>query len=398
MLALRTLNPVGAAADASPLQVSLIRSEAPFMALRQAWNAVARAAETPSVFLSHEWFSAAWAWRRLDCSLHIMLAREGGRLVGALPLILKRDARGTRRLEFLAVPDTQSCDLVTTPADAARVVDAFATVLCESRDWDVMHLDCLAPGATALTALAPALGRMRPVEQGEAGLNYFIELDGDWNAYYNSRSRSLKKANNLATNRLTKAGTVRLEWTACDERAQTDVQHALEHVIGISQRSWKRDTGTSLDQPGPQAFIKKLSADAGSHVSLWLAYLDDIPAAMEYQLIDARSVYALRADFDTAFEEVSPGSYLFRHLLQTLFQKGLKRYYMGRGNNTYKTRWANEGEPVRRLLAYNATWRGNLAWFTEAVLKPRVRRLRKGLGRGMFRRESSDNDGGAQRQ
>ena len=378
------------------MQVSLVTSDAAFMALQHAWDAVAGASARSSVFLSHEWFRAAWAWRRLDSTLHTMLATEGERLVGILPLIRNRDSRGTRRLEFLMVPDTQFCDLLAAPADAAAVVDAFAAALGNSRDWDVMHLDCLSPEGPALTALAPALARLRlPVEPGDAGLNFFIELDGDWTAYYNARSRSLKKANNLAANRLTKAGTVTVD--CVDKNPASDFQKAVDHAVGISQRSWKGQTGTSLDQPGPRGLIRSLSADARDHVSLWLAYLDDKPVAMEYQLMDAKAVYALRADFDTAYEELSPGSYLFRHLLQALFESGQKRYYMGRGSNAYKTRWTNDGEPLSRVLAYNATWRGNLAWFTQAVVKPRLRRIRSGIGKHMFKRPGLDKSSGEKR-
>ena len=97
---------------------------------------------------------------------------------------------------------------------------------------------------------------------------------------------------------------------------------------------------------------------------------------MEYQLIYAGNVHALRADFDAACDEISPGSYLFRHLLESFFGRSLDRYYMGPGENPYKMRWTDEAEPLRRAIVYSRSWQGRAEWLREAVLKPRIRRVR----------------------
>lgn len=87
------------------LQVVVVTSDAEFAALEHAWNAVARHTVTPSVFLSHKWCNAAWAWRRLDSTLHILAARDGERVVGVLLLIsAQQTAGGSRSLEMLTVP------------------------------------------------------------------------------------------------------------------------------------------------------------------------------------------------------------------------------------------------------------------------------------------------------
>jgi CelD/BcsL family acetyltransferase involved in cellulose biosynthesis len=374
------------------LQVTIVTDERTFAALTDAWNSVAATVQQPSVFLNHEWFSAAWAWRRRESTLYVLLAKDGERIVGILPLIRSLQRNGTRRLEFLSVPDTQLCDLIVAPGDAKDAAKAFIATLRNAHDWDILHLDSLRPKNSSIAALSEAFASNKlRFEQNDAGSNAFISLRGSWSDYYNARSRSLKKANNLAANRLHKAGSVRVHWVTATSVDDVSFATALEHLIHVSQRSWKRETRTSLDQLGPREFIERLSRAARTRewLSVWLLYLNDEPVAMEYQLIDGANVHALRADFDSKVEEISPGSYLFRYLLEYLFDRRLYRYYMGRGNNPYKGRWTSQGEPLIHLRAYNRTLRGALIWINETVFKPQLRTLRDYLLIGSKKARSS---------
>ncbi len=288
-----------------------------------------------------------------------------------------------RRLEFLTVPDTQLCDVIVAPGQAASVTNAFAADLAQRRgQWDSMQLDYLGEGALAAGALRAALAAhgFRSEVRG-AGKNLLIPLDAAWGDYYNTRSRSLKKANNLAANRLKKAGRIRIDWIEPGTDDAATVERALETITELSRCSWKQDTGNSLDHPGPQAFIRELSESARQRgwLSVWIIHVDDQPLAMEYQLVFEGNVHALRADFDASCIEISPGSYLFRHLLETLCGRGLKRYYMGPGENPYKTRWSEEGDSLQRVLVHGRTPRGRVAWFKEVVVKPRLRSIRDRL-------------------
>ena len=358
------------------LQVVTIISEAEFAALEASWNTVARHSAPTSVFLTHDWFTAAWAWRRLDSTLNLLVARDGEEVVGILPLIR---GRNRRRLELLTVPDTQFADMIVDPAQVSAIAEAFAAALAVTRSWDALQLDFLLPGSNAMRQLVPALARHGfRFEDRDGGRNPFVTLSGTWEAFYAGRSRRLKKANNLATNRLKKAGEIRVEWVAPGDADDAVCQRVLDAAIAISGRSWKQDTGNALDQPGPNAFIRALSRSGRKNgwLSIWLIHVDGEPLAMEYQLIYAGNVHALRADFDAACDEISPGSYLFRHLLESFYGRSLDRYYMGPGENPYKMRWTDDAEPLRRAIVYGGSWQGRAEWLREAVLKPRIRRVR----------------------
>jgi CelD/BcsL family acetyltransferase involved in cellulose biosynthesis len=367
------------------LSVSLVDTEKAFRELGEAWNRLARGFDG-SIFFQHEWFDAAWAWRKQDASLFVLLARQSDVLVGILPLVSVREKGrfpALRGLEFLAVPDTQACDLIAAPQDRSRVAEAFCAELHQRRqEWDRLELRYLDATGTTVSEFKTGLAaRNYACEVKMQGPNLFVKLEPSWDAYYSTRSRSLKKANNLAANRLKKAGGITVQWITAENSGEPAIQDALEQAIDISRRSWKQKTGNSLDYPGPGDFIQTLTAHATRRkwFSLWLLFIDGKPLAMEYQLLDAGNVYALRADFDAECEEISPGSHLMRTLLESLFGRNLRRYYMGPGENPYKTRWTEEGDTLHQMVVYGRTWRGQLTQIVETVLKPLGRSLRDKL-------------------
>ena len=380
--------------------VSLFTDEAAFRGMRKAWNELAKQLERPSVFYSHEWFDAAWAWRKSSARLFIVCAYDGERLIGVMPLIsesLQDGGARLRRLEFLTVPDTQVCDLMIVPDMRAEVARAFAEELARHQDsWDEVRLSYLPSVALAARELQAQLralglwGVRKPFAR-----NLYVSLAGQWDSFYAGRGRRLKSHNKNAANRLRKAGNVEIQWLEPGKGSQREVDRVLEAVIGISGQSWKTETGNSLDQPGPQAFVRSLTDHAWRNgwLSVWVLKLDAKAIAMEYQLVYEGNVHALRSDFDTRREELSPGAHLNQVLLQRLFGRGLTHYYMGPGENAYKTRWTSEGEMLDEIVVYGKSLRSRLRWFLEARLKPALRPLRDVLG-SLGKRSHSGDDGG----
>jgi CelD/BcsL family acetyltransferase involved in cellulose biosynthesis len=369
--------------NGNEMQLRLITQFEELEALRPAWERLYRQCARRTVFLSHAWFDAAWQWCGMYQELYVLCCERQGDLVGVLPLARHSTARAVaprQTLEFLAVPDTQRCDLLVADDDVALVAAAFAEELVRRQaDWDVLRLRALGDRTLAATTLAEAL-RIRGLacEVQVATTNPWVALDTEWASYYATRSRRLKKAVNLAANRLARAGRLEVAWLGPDT-AEAALAHALDAVIRISSKSWKTRTGNSLDNVGPQAFIRRLTQHAHRNgwLSIWMLTLDKEPVAMEYQLVADGEVYALRSDFDISREELSPGSHLSRCMLEGLFGHGFKRYYMGPGENAYKYRWAESLDPVYSMSVYGRSFRGRALAAWERRLRPALRRVRQ---------------------
>jgi CelD/BcsL family acetyltransferase involved in cellulose biosynthesis len=336
------------------------------LALRTAWNALA-----PDPFGSWEWFDAAWTWAGQTAELRVLTIVEGERLVGLLPACLAHEG-GRRTLRLITVPDTQFGDaLLASPAAAARMAEAL---LAARGEWDDIDFTHLRPGG-AWTALRDALGARCTVEEAPYVRNLHIALDQPWAPYYAGLSKTVREKNKLAANRLARVGGLEVEWR------RADAPGLLATITQISAASWKRDTGLSLEQPGPQAWCARLLRHAAERgwLSVWVGRLNGAPVAMELQLIADGTVYALRSDFVAEHAQVSPGTYLNWKLLERLFAEGLTSYYMGPGENAYKLRWTREGAELARLRAWSPTLRGRALHLWDTRLKPAARTLRDRL-------------------
>ncbi len=362
------------------LKVKYLQTEAEFLALHDAWNQLAEKTAPTCIFLRHEWFTAAWQWVKSEATLYLLCVYRQDELIGLCPLVRRHNHRwgfGFWHMEFLAVPDTQRCDILGSPADASEIIEAIAGALKQVYTaWDICILSNLA--SDALTLKLPAVLQRQHIKTNvlDSPGNPFVTLNGSWQDFYACRSRRLKKNNNLIANRLKGAGEPEVLWfNKILDRLELEAW--LETIIGISSKSWKEKTGLSLDYAGPQRFIRALSevANQQNWLSLWLLKLNGKAIAMEYQLCYAGQVHALRADFDEDFVQYSPGAYLNWQLLKDIFSSGAECYYMGPGNNAYKLRWTDHQSLLQRLDVYSKSWRGRLLYAIDMYGRP----LRRGI-------------------
>ncbi|EAR21133.1 GNAT family N-acetyltransferase [Nitrococcus mobilis] len=368
---------------AQGLAVTLLTHERDFAALRTEWNPLAAAHPIASAFLRYEWADAAWQWRRQDATLALLTVRGGnGELVGVAPLVRTQDREiglSFRRLELLSVPDNQFADILFAPDHLPAVAGAIAGWLRDNPQyWDQLTLRLLHNESPTAQTLSDALEQMGLLVVRQTNtVNYSIDLTGTWENYYRSRSRRLKKGNNLVANRLHRAGELQL---TCLKGREIDEQTA-NIVRHLSAASWKQATGTTLDQPGPKAFFDRLFQYACQQewLSVWLLTLDTLPVAAELQLEHKGLVHGLRSDFRTDLEALSPGTYLNWKIIEGLFDQGLKVYFLGPGENPYKRRWTDTGTPLTRLDAWSPALRGRLLRALRQWLRPTLRSARDHL-------------------
>jgi len=386
---LQTTSVRGSAQAPASGKVCVIDTVDGFASLRDAWDRLVSDGRESPIFLCHGWFDAAWRWHAKSASLHILAYFEGTELKAILPLVRQTWRIGTQRiraLEFLSVPDAQHCDVVVAHASRAVAARAFVEELAaRHREWDVLRLGYLHDDSVASTELRSEFGgRGFRSAVCATNPNPFVCLDSTWSCYYDTRTRRLKKASNLAANRVERAGPVRIEWLSPGSGNAEDVDRVIKTIVGISARSWKAKTGNSLDQSGPQQLIRRLSAAAHERgwLSVWILYLRDLPVAMEYQLVAEGNVYALRSDFDARYQEISPGSHLNRVALEQLFGQGLKRYYMGPGANAYKYRWCDQAISMHKLEVFSHSIWGRLLASWETGVKPVAKRIRDRFSSG----------------
>lgn len=369
------------------IRTEYIAAEENFFKLRDAWNRLAEDTDPTSVFLRHEWFDAAWQWLRASAELCVLAIYDGGQLIGIWPLVVKQSKhRGIRirSIEFLCVPDTQECDVLSASGERERVLDHGVAFLISGKiEWDTLTLDKLCVDRATYTRLPDILSRVHRLacRSDLSGDNFGIRLDGTWKGFYAGRTRRLKKGNNHIRNRIERAGmSIEIEWQKPSSLAEANRHRLLDIITEISSESWKQETSLTLDQEDPQRFVSRLIEHAASEgwLSIWLLKFDGRPVAQELQLVYRGQVAALRADYRASSRDYSPGAYLNWQLIEQLFESSESNYWMGPGSNEYKLRWSDTQTALGRVTVFASSLRGMACRLLELALLPALRRLRVG--------------------
>ncbi len=363
------------------LRVRRIESSKEFVALAPLWSELARESGKTSPFLSHDWFWCCWhaVWPRRRPE--ILLIEEGGSPVAIIPLMRWQEryyGLPVRCLGFLECPDTPFVDMLAA-AEPGPVSEAFLDHLAGRSDWDVVQLQKLPAPSPTLKTLQSLLPDRLPWWRASTLFSPYLEIAGGWSGFYGAKSQRFKKTCRNIQNRLERAGHVSVE----EHRVVDPASPLFKEVIEVTRQSWKGNHGLAIaTMPRMPEFFKELTRRASNHgwLSLWLLRLNDRVIAMEYQLRGDGTVYALRADYDQAYAELSPGSALSFAIVRRLFEQGgVHEYNMGPGVNDYKLHWASGIHGTSHLKLYRPQFYSALLYKMETAVIPAARKLRARL-------------------
>jgi len=380
-------------------RIYLVTDEQDFDSLRSDWNELVTRTGDKSVFLRHEWFDAAFQWCKFGSTLFVICVRRNDRLIGVLPLISMRARRMAleyTKLEYLAVPDTQVCDIIVAEGDERLVCDSVLSYLDHNRRfWDVLVLEKLTEDSRLYLYLPDSVRKGGyNCDLQKNGCNYGIVLDKTWSEYYSGRTRRLKKGNNNIANKIKRANLQEhIKWYSNHDDFTSGNDEVLDSIITLSSKSWKNATGLTLDNPGPNAFIKRLTSNAldNDWLSVFVLYFGARPVAAEYQLNYGGVISALRADYDNDEQGYSPGTYLNWRLLEELFSANYKYYSMGPGSNEYKLRWSDSEVHQYKMNIYGKNPKARMLQMIDMTIYPILRAVYNRMKQYM-RRLPPDSD------
>lgn len=360
------------------LRIDTVTTREGFDALADAWNDLLEEAGGGTPFLTHEWFQCC-VHAYPSPALHVLVARDGSRLVGIAPLWRFRGpirSLDLRQIGFITCPDTAMTDILTVPGRTDEILAALLGHLRSSRvvAWDVLALQQWPAESGGIRALRSLLERERiPHFISRTSLVPRVRVQGTWEEYWASRPPLFRKSRRGIVNRMSRSQASRVRLIRADESGE-----AFQAVLSISRRSWKEAKGLAISsRPATVEFFRRLTEIAGRKgwLFLWILEMDGVPVAMEYDLMQEGVVYALRADIDEAYKVHSPGAYLEYHLVKHIFEEGYSEYNTGPGVNPYKLRWADDVSENLTIHVCNGSWRGRLTHAVEGTLAPAWRRL-----------------------
>lgn len=330
-----------------------ITTEAEFAGLRDQWDGLVRSRPRPSPFLLHAWLVEWWRHYGDGGEIEIHVAHRDGRLVGALPLCVRR-RYGLRVLSFLG-GDPALADLLVADDEGGETAAALAE-RARASDHDFADFTGL-PGASRLVAsLGPSAIRL--IARSEAPV---LDLSRGWHSVYGSRVSAKKRSHHRRRRRqLAAAGRVEVEVA----RTPDELERALEDAFALHLLRWDgRPDGSDFASPLGRRFnhaaIQALAAlDVPRIVTL---RLDGRPVAFHYYLAFEGRMYVHRIAFDPAFGRYSPGVINTLDAIEIAAAEGVTRVEFLGGAERYKVELADHMEPLYEGFGLAATVKGKVA-------------------------------------
>jgi len=346
---------VGVATAPAGLTLETISSEEAFAALGEdEWDSLVRSRERPSPFLLHGWLLEWWRHYGEGNELAIQVAYRAGRLVGALPMCVRRKY-GLRVLSFVGGDDSSLAD-VLVEEDVQGEVSSALVERGTSAGHDFAELSGLSARSRFVEALGPS--RLSLVQRSEAPV---LDLAPGWQEVYTSKLSS-KKRNHYRRRRRQLADAGRVEVDIA--RTADELERALDDAFRLHVLRWNgRPDGSGFATPVGRSFHRasiRALAPLGVPRIVTLK-IDGQPVAFHYYLVLDGRMYVYRIAFDPSFGRLSPGVINTLDAIENAAAEGATRVEFLGGAERYKVELADRLEPLCQGLGLARTLRGRAA-------------------------------------
>lgn len=331
------------------------------------WNNLLKISHTQTVELSSIWQLTHWAHFHDDASLYVLVAREGGVVVGIAPLkIVRLHKYGTtlRSLEWIAAVESNYQDFIY-PAGRADIVNRLLNYLAEHRaDWDIFTLRNL-PDSSLTTAILsnegdfPFASRTPSVETC-----LYVTLDKPWSEHLTHLPKKRRDDIAYRTRRLQKRGQV--TYRRCDDEKQFITN--FRNFFTVHQKRWNPTATPSMfNDPRFQAFYLESARAlfAAGMAELHILELDNVPIAFLYILVFDCDYMIQLITYDPDYADCSPSVVLHEHFVRALFDEFRARMIDFGQHYEYKELWANATKKHLTIKLYSPTPRGQYAFLRD---------------------------------
>lgn len=295
--------------------------------------------------------------------LHIVVVRDGGRMVGLLPA-WTTGRPGALTLRLLGVGLTHRLSVLAAPEDRERVAGAIAEHIARREDIAAVRLEGLSDGDRLPDDLRRGWPRRRPVALREVLMPapvLALSPDG-YEGWLATRSKSMRKTVRQQARRLEElGGTV-------GPAAEHETEEVVDALCRLHQAHWNaRGMPGAIDE-ATRAMLHEATAALVPRRRIWLFALrigTEIHAA-DLVIWAGRRLQAVMGGY-APVERISPGLLSMDAIVRAAHEGGATHIDLGGGDDEYKHRFGAVDDP--------------LAWWT--VLPPGRRMVRGLRGHGL---------------
>lgn len=340
------------------LQIKVVRDIKAFAALRAEWGRLLDEGNV-GVFNSWEWLYPWYTRLGKGRKLFILTARhENGTLAGVMPLCMQSlHALGhkVRRLAFLG--DTEVCgdhrDIVALPEEHDLVGRAFAAFLRKhSPLWDILDLADMDSGSALLGqftsfwerkgfACESTTGDVIPALVFQPGVEFgdFLKAAGR-KENYTRRRKWLGKRPGFAIERVEDPDSLAVPFS---------------EFLYLHSLRWAGEGSEAIRNTDVEAFHRDATALLAQRgkLQLFIMRVEGKPVAAVYGIKHSDTFSYYQAGRDPEWQNRSVGLVMLCEAIRVSMQAGLQVYDFLRGEEGYKSEWANSHKHLARLRVYS---------------------------------------------
>jgi CelD/BcsL family acetyltransferase involved in cellulose biosynthesis len=331
------------------LTVTCIEDRAQLRALESEWEGLLARTDVASPFLIPGWQFAWLETYGKQRRIFVLIARDGGELVGLWPLGIRR--RGLFRvLEPLGAGRSDWLDVPVLPSHRNVVLSAFLGYLASHRGkWDLLDLRDILADSPTVGALAPLCDEQRiRLRQQPRTISPYLSLAGTWEQFLQSKRpkfrSNLKYYRRLPEREGHTLEIRRVPWIDADDPVA---------VLGaIERRSWKaREGNLKVSTPLGAEFYRRFCRYLATKglLEIWRADFDGAPMAFVLNIVHGGKVYHYNTCYDEQVANFSPGLLLHSEAISDAFERRLSEYDFLSGDEPYKERWCSDRRSIVHL-------------------------------------------------
>ncbi len=359
-------------------QIDIVKDYNSLKNLREDWNRLA--SNDPSIypFICFEWFDLWFRAFGKTNLIHIYLLKNAKRICAIIPFIKYYGAVNGipgSIIQFAVNDHSNKIDIISDKQDVSRYVERVMAELVRENFLMIYFEDFYAESESVQVILSFLENNGYKFIHDKKFIreSVIIDLKKRWDDLKAGLSKRFNNNINNKMNRLKRAGELQVvKYTAYEE-----LPNAFNCIEKISSKSWQGKNSTGLfSKEDTKIFYKGLAeyASNAGWLSIWVLYLDSKPIAYEYHLTAGSVEYALKAEYDQEYSELSPGSVLDAYVVKEVSKGFAEKYDLLGYKDLYKTRWSNKTEKYMRLYIYKRNLIGTLSHFIEFPLRARLSR------------------------
>jgi CelD/BcsL family acetyltransferase involved in cellulose biosynthesis len=361
------------------LTVDVIEDVQGFDRLKGEWDALVDASASNTPFLTWGWLRSWWMHLAGPATLHIIVVRERGELIGVAPMMrARRGISHASVLEFLgAGAGSDYLDVILRTGRERVALEALASAFNSLQL--PLYLDNLPPSSASAQLQGALASTGWTAIESSPDVCPFINLAGHtWDSYL----ATLGAAHRANVRRRLRALAAGFDMRFTAVQSDADRRPALAALIELSKQRWaERGGNTAFESPALCAFHDEAThaAMADGSLRLYVLSLNGSVAAVMYGFARYGRFYFFQHGFSDAYAKFSIGLVLMALSIQAAIAEGLTEFDMLYGHESYKRLWAREERRLGRLQLFTPRLSGTLLR-READTRRALRTLAHQLG------------------